>query len=60
MGASPVRDRVHRGILVNLNPAYRTHELAYALDHSGTRLLVSARSFKTSDYVAMVDEVRTS
>jgi fatty-acyl-CoA synthase len=45
-------------ILVNLNPAYRTHELAYALQQSGTRLLVSARSFKSSDYVAMVEEVR--
>jgi fatty-acyl-CoA synthase len=45
-------------ILVNVNPAYRTHELAYALKQSGCRMLVSARSFKTSDYVAMVDEVR--
>jgi fatty-acyl-CoA synthase len=45
-------------ILVNLNPAYRTHELGYALEQSGTRLLISARSFKTSDYVAMVEEVR--
>jgi fatty-acyl-CoA synthase len=45
-------------ILINLNPAYRTHELAYALKQSGSRLLVSARSFKSSDYVAMVDEVR--
>ena len=45
-------------ILVNLNPAYRTHELGYALNQSGTRLLVSATGFKTSDYRAMVDEVR--
>jgi fatty-acyl-CoA synthase len=45
-------------ILVNVNPAYRTHELAYVLDQSGTRLLVSAPSFKTSDYRAMVEEVR--
>lgn len=45
-------------ILVNINPAYRTHELGYALDQSGIRLLVSAESFKTSDYRAMVDEVR--
>jgi fatty-acyl-CoA synthase len=44
-------------VLVNLNPAYRTHELAYALRQSGTRLLVSARKFKTSDYVAMVEEI---
>jgi fatty-acyl-CoA synthase len=45
-------------ILVNVNPAYRAHELEYALRQSGVGLLVSARSFKTSDYVAMLDEVR--
>ncbi|MGH3446870.1 MAG: AMP-binding protein [Nocardioidaceae bacterium] len=45
-------------ILVNVNPAYRTHELAFALNHSGMRLLVSAASFKSSDYRAMVEEVR--
>jgi fatty-acyl-CoA synthase len=45
-------------ILVNVNPAYRTHELAYVLNQSGVRLLVSATSFKTSDYPAMVDEIR--
>ena len=45
-------------ILVNINPAYRTTELEYALNQSGCRVLVAARSFKTSDYVAMVEEVR--
>jgi len=45
-------------ILVNINPAYRTHELGYVLNQSGVRLLISARQFKASDYVAMVDEVR--
>src|SRR6202040_737678 len=45
-------------ILVNINPAYRTHELAYVLKQSGVRTLISATSFKTSDYVSMVDEVR--
>jgi fatty-acyl-CoA synthase len=44
-------------ILVNVNPAYRTSELEYALKQSGLRLLIAARAFKTSDYVAMVDEV---
>jgi fatty-acyl-CoA synthase len=44
-------------ILVNINPAYRTSELAYALEQSGCRMLISAREFKTSDYVAMLDEV---
>ncbi|HUY50486.1 MAG TPA: AMP-binding protein [Streptosporangiaceae bacterium] len=45
-------------ILVNINPAYRSHELGYALRQSGVRLLVSAESFKSSDYRAMVEEVR--
>ncbi|MBB2991174.1 fatty-acyl-CoA synthase [Mycolicibacterium iranicum] len=45
-------------ILVNINPAYRTHELRYVLDQSGVSTLVSATRFKTSDYVAMVQEVR--
>ena len=45
-------------ILVNVNPAYRTHELAYVLNQSGLRLLVSATDFKTSDYRAMDAEVR--
>ncbi len=45
-------------ILVNINPAYRTHELAYVLNQSGIRTLISATASKTSDYVRMVDEVR--
>ena len=44
-------------ILVNINPAYRSHELNYALRQSGVRLLVSAESFKTSNYRAMIEEV---
>ena len=45
-------------ILVNINPAYRTHELAYVLNQSGCRVLVAAPSFKSSDYVEMVASVR--
>jgi fatty-acyl-CoA synthase len=45
-------------ILVNVNPSYRTHELSFVLNQSGARLLMSASSFKTSDYRAMVEEVR--
>jgi fatty-acyl-CoA synthase len=45
-------------ILVNVNPAYRTHELAYALNQSGCRMVFAAPSFKTSDYVEMVEQVR--
>jgi len=44
-------------ILVNVNPAYRTHELAYVVEQSGMRMLLSATSFKTSDYRAMVEEM---
>src|SRR3954447_11270204 len=45
-------------ILVNINPAYQTTEVAYALQQSGCRMLVSAKGFKSSDYAAMIDEVR--
>ena len=45
-------------ILVNINPAYRTSELEFVLNQSGTRLLVAAQRLKTSDYAAMVEEVR--
>jgi fatty-acyl-CoA synthase len=45
-------------ILVNVNPAYRSHELAYVVKQSGMRMLVSAVRHKTSDYRSMVDEVR--
>ena len=43
-------------ILVNINPAYRTHEFAYAVNQSGMRMLIAASGFKTSDYRAMVKE----
>ena len=45
-------------ILVTINPAYRTHELEYVLKQAGISLLVAAPAFKTSDYRAMVGEVR--
>jgi fatty-acyl-CoA synthase len=45
-------------VLVNINPSYRTHELAYAVNQSGLRLLVAASRFKTSDYRGMVEETR--
>jgi fatty-acyl-CoA synthase len=45
-------------ILVCINPAYRTHELQYVLGQAGVRLLVAARSYRTSDYAAVIDEVR--
>ncbi|HDS1817718.1 TPA: AMP-binding protein [Pseudomonas putida] len=41
-------------ILVNINPAYRTSELDYALGQSGCRWVICADAFKTSDYHAML------
>ncbi|MDE2571226.1 MAG: AMP-binding protein [bacterium] len=45
-------------ILVNINPAYRTSELQYALRQSGCSHLVVAERFKSSDYLEMLSEVR--
>ncbi|MFI0406361.1 AMP-binding protein [Actinomadura sp. 3N508] len=45
-------------ILVNINPAYRVHELEFVLNQAGIRTLVSAPAFKTSDYAAMIERVR--
>ncbi|MCW2582958.1 MAG: short-chain acyl-CoA synthetase, partial [Klenkia sp.] len=45
-------------VLVTINPAYRTHELSYVLRQAGISVLVAAPEFKSSDYRAMVAEVR--
>jgi len=45
-------------ILVNINPAYRSHELVYVLRQAGVRMMVIAPTFKSSDYVAMVAAAR--
>ena len=44
-------------ILVNVNPAYRTSELEYALNKVQCRVLIMARALKSSDYVAMLKEL---
>ena len=44
-------------IQVNINPAYRTSELNYALEQSGCRLLVTRTDYLTSNYKDMVEEV---
>lgn len=44
-------------VLVNINPAYRTSEVEYALNKVGCRLLVSMARFKTSDYLGMLREL---
>jgi fatty-acyl-CoA synthase len=45
-------------ILVNVNPAYRTHELEYALKQSGVSTLILAKGFRQADYVEMLREVK--
>ena len=47
-------------VLVNVNPAYRTHELAYVVNQSSMRMLLAATSFKTSDYRGMIAELLDS
>lgn len=44
-------------ILVCVNPAYRPYELEYALNKVGCSTLITAPRFKTSDYVAMLNEL---
>lgn len=44
-------------ILVNINPAYRTSELEYALNKVGCKALVLASTFKSSNYVSMLREI---
>jgi fatty-acyl-CoA synthase len=43
-------------VLVNINPAYRTSELKYALRQSDVRGLALVDTFKSSNYFAMLDE----
>src|ERR1700722_467024 len=45
-------------ILVNINPAYRTSELEFVLNQSQCKLLIAAQRLKTSDYAAMIADVR--
>ncbi|MFC7929817.1 AMP-binding protein [Streptomyces cinereoruber] len=45
-------------VMVTINPAYRAHELAYVLNQSGVSLLFASLAHRTSDYRAMVDQVR--
>ena len=44
-------------VLVNINPAYRRHELEYALNKVGAKALVTARQFKSSDYIGMLRDL---
>ncbi|MEO1158941.1 MAG: AMP-binding protein, partial [Pseudomonadota bacterium] len=44
-------------VLVNINPAYRRHELEFALDKVGAKALISASSFKSSNYIEMLQDL---
>ncbi|MFF0749343.1 AMP-binding protein [Streptomyces sp. NPDC004267] len=46
-------------VMVNINPAYRAHELEYVLRQAGITLLFASLAHKTSDYRAMVEQVRS-
>src|SRR5829696_7602598 len=45
-------------ILVNINPAYRSHELQYVLNQAGVRFLFAVEQFRSNSYTDMVEEVR--
>ncbi len=47
-------------IMVNVNPAYRVHELEYVLRQAGISVLVSSLEYRTSDYRRMVEQVRAT
>ncbi|MGX8909034.1 AMP-binding protein [Streptomyces netropsis] len=47
-------------IMVNINPSYRVHELAYVLRQAEVSVLVSSVEHKTSDYRRMVEQVRAT
>jgi fatty-acyl-CoA synthase len=44
-------------VLVNINPAYRTHELEYSLNKVACRALVLSRRFKSSHYLEILAEL---
>ncbi len=45
-------------VMVTINPAYRAHEVEFVLNQAGISLLVASLSHRTSDYRALVDQVR--
>ena len=45
-------------VLVNINPAYRSHELKYVLEQAGISTLISMPKFKTSNYARMIEQVK--
>jgi fatty-acyl-CoA synthase len=46
-------------IMVNINPAYRSHELEHVLKQSGCSLLIMARGFRQTNYIAMFKDLES-
>lgn len=46
-------------ILVNINPAYRAHEVGYAINQSGLKMMVATLKYRTSNYKQMIEAVRS-
>jgi fatty-acyl-CoA synthase len=44
-------------IMVCINPAYRLYELEYALNKASCKAIITAEKFKSSDYLAMLNEL---
>jgi fatty-acyl-CoA synthase len=44
-------------IQVNINPAYRLHELEFTLNRAGVKALIATDVFKSSDYLAMLESL---
>lgn len=44
-------------ILVNINPAYQTEELAYTLNKVACKVLITSSKFKSSDYLGIIREL---
>lgn len=45
-------------VMVNINPAYRVHELEFVLRQAGIGVLIASTAYKASDYRAMAEQVR--
>lgn len=44
-------------ILVNINPAYQSSELKYALNKVGCKGIITANRFKSSNYIEILNEI---
>ncbi|MDB6013652.1 MAG: AMP-binding protein, partial [Gammaproteobacteria bacterium] len=47
-------------VLTTINPAHRTSELGFTLNRTGMKAVVAAESYKTTDYLALVEGIEVS